>query len=90
VDPGTRIAVRPGNLGNGVLRGPSSWGADLSLSKNFRIRERANLQVRADMFNFLNHVNYSGPNGNITSATFGEINGTGGMRVIQLNGRFTW
>src|SRR5262245_31333233 len=49
VDPGTRIAVRPGNLGNGVLRGPASWGADLSLSKNFKIRERKTLQIRADM-----------------------------------------
>jgi len=63
---------------------------DFSLSKNFKVRERMNLQIRADMFNFLNHVNYSDPSSGLNSATFGEINGAGGMRVIQLNGRISW
>jgi outer membrane receptor protein involved in Fe transport len=90
VDPGTRIAVRSGNLGNGAVRGPGSWTTDLAVSKNFRVREQINLQLRADTFNALNHVNYSGPSTSITSATFGEISGAGGMRVVQLNGRLTW
>jgi hypothetical protein len=90
VDPNSRIAIRPGNLGNGAVRGPGSWGTDVSLSKNFRLRERVNLKIRADMSNALNHVNLSGPSTGITGATFGEINGAGGMRVIQLNGRLTW
>ena len=42
------------------------------------------------MFNALNHVNLSGPSTGINGATFGEINGAGGMRVVQLNGRLTW
>ena len=63
---------------------------DLALSKNFKVGERMNLQVRADMFNSLNHVNYGGPSSDVTSATFGEINGAGGMRVVQFNARFTW
>jgi len=90
VDPVTRIAIRPGNLGNGAVRGPGSWTTDVALSKNFRVRERMNLQIRADMFNALNHVNLSGPSTGINGATFGEINGAGGMRVVQFNGRFTW
>jgi hypothetical protein len=90
VDSRTRIAVRPGNLANGILRGPASVSVDFSLSKNFKVRERMNLQIRADMFNFLNHVNYSDPSSGLNSATFGEINGAGGMRVIQLNGRISW
>ena len=72
------------------MRGPGSWTADLNVSRNFRLHERVNLQVRADMFNALNHVNLSGPATGINSATFGEINGAGGMRVIQLNGRIRW
>ncbi len=72
------------------MRGPASVGVDFSLSKNFKIREHMNLQIRGDMFNVLNHVNYSDPGGGVNSATFGEINGAGGMRVIQLNGRITW
>lgn len=86
----TRIAVRPGNVGVGAIRGPATWGLDFSLAKNLRMTERVNLQIRADTFNFLNHVNYGGPNGNINSPTFGEINSAGGMRVIQLNARLTW
>ena len=84
LNPNTRIAVRAGNVANGYLRTPLTWNVDFSLSKNFKLRERMNLQVRADMFNSLNHVNYNGPNTDISSATFGEINGAGAMRVVQL------
>ncbi len=86
----SRIAVRAGNVANGFLRNPLTWNVDLALSKNFRVRENMNLQVRADMFNTLNHVNYGGPSTDVTSPTFGEINSAGGMRVVQLNARFTW
>ena len=90
VDPNSRIAIRPGNLGNGAVRGPGSWSGDLSLSKNFRFSERLNLQVRADMFNATNHVNLSDPSTGLNGATFGEISSAGSMRVIQLNGRLRW
>src|SRR6185295_8226317 len=86
----TRIAVRPGNAANGIVRVPSTWGVDMQVSKNFRVAEKMNLQIRADMFNFFNHVNYNGPNTDITSASFGEINGAGGMRVVQFNARFSF
>jgi len=86
----TRIAVRPGNLGVGAFRGPATWSTDFSLAKNFRLGEQVNLQLRTDMFNATNHVNYSGPNGNLSSATFGEISGVGGMRVMQLNAKLNW
>jgi len=90
VDPNTRIAIRPGNLGNGAVRGPGSWSGDLSLSKNFRLKERVNLQIRTDMFNATNHVNLSDPSTGLNGATFGEISGAGSMRVIQFNGRLRW
>jgi len=89
-DSRTRIAIRPGNVANGIMRGPANVSVDFSLSKNFKVRENKNLQIRADMFNLLNHVNYSDPGSGVNSATFGEINGAGGMRVIQLNARFTF
>jgi hypothetical protein len=90
VDPNTRIAIRPGNLGNGAVRGPGSWSTDLNVSRNFRLTERLNLQIRADMFNALNHVNLNDPSTGLNGATFGEINGAGSMRVVQLNGRIQW
>jgi hypothetical protein len=90
VDPNSRIAIRPGNLGNGAVRGPGSWSGDLSLSKNFRLKERVTLQVRTDMFNATNHVNLNDPSTGLNGATFGEISGAGSMRVIQFNGRLRW
>lgn len=90
LNPVSRIAARPGNVANGYLRNPLTWNVDLALSKNFKVRETMNLQVRADMFNTLNHVNYGSPNTDVTSASFGEINSAGGMRVVQFNARLTW
>jgi hypothetical protein len=89
-DSRTRIAVRPGTLGNAALRGPSSVSTDISLAKNFRLNETFRLQFRTDMFNATNHVNYSNPNANFSSANFGEISGAGGMRVMQLNAKLSW
>ncbi len=90
VDPRTRIAIRSGGAANGIMRNPATWGMDFALSKNVKVRERMNLQIRADMFNFLNHVNYGGPSTGIDGATFGEINGAGGMRLVQLNAKLSW
>ena len=87
LSPISKSAIRPGNLGQGSIRGPATWSMDASVSRNFKIGEKTNLQFRADMFNATNHVNYSGPTTSLNSATFGQISGTGSMRVIQLNGK---
>jgi hypothetical protein len=58
---------------------------DLTLAKNFKVREAVRLQYRVDMFNALNHLNLGGiASGNIDSADFGRINGAGGMRAMQM------
>jgi hypothetical protein len=90
VDPKSRIAIRPGTLGNASLRNPATWSVDISLAKNFKLREQMNLQFRTDMFNATNHVNYGSPGANLNSATFGEITSAGGMRVIQLNAKLSF
>jgi Carboxypeptidase regulatory-like domain/TonB dependent receptor len=82
------VAVRPGTAGKSLVRTPGAWGIDLSLAKNFRIKEGKTIQFRADMFNALNHVNLGGPNGSINSANFGRISGAGGMRAMQMGMRF--
>lgn len=78
------VAVRPGTAGKSLVRTPGAWGVDFSLAKNFKITEKMNLQFRADMFNALNHVNLSGPNGNWSNAQFGRISGAGGLRSMQM------
>lgn len=56
--PGTRHF---GNLGRDSLRGPSFKQWDLAIYKNTQITERVGLQLRADIFNVLNHPNFANP-----------------------------
>jgi hypothetical protein len=46
--------VNTGNLGWNSLVGPTFWDVDLSLSRQFRIREGQSIEVRADAFNLTN------------------------------------
>ena len=82
------VAVRPGSAGKSLVRAFGSWNVELSLAKNFRITEGSRLQLRAEMFNALNHVNLGGPNGSISSPQFGRITSAGGMRSMQVGMRF--
>jgi hypothetical protein len=45
---------------------------DLSLRRQFNLKERFNLLLRADLFNTFNHPNFGDPNPTLSSATFGE------------------
>ena len=51
-----------GNLGRDTLTGPGLGTWDLSFLKDTRLRERLNLQFRAELFNVLNRANFSAPN----------------------------
>jgi hypothetical protein len=88
--PVSRLPIRPGTAGTGLVRGPGFWSLDFSLGKNFKVKEGVRLQFRADMFNALNHVNYGGPDSNIDSPFFGQIRSAHGMRTMQLGARLTF
>ena len=57
-----------GNVGRNSLRGPGFFQWDLSGVKNFALTESMKLQFRADLFNILNHPNYSNPDGGICTS----------------------
>jgi hypothetical protein len=73
----------PGTESNNQLTGPPTRSLDLSIFKNFSIRESIKLQFRAEAYNFTNTANFSEPvtefvavdaNGNPTNAgSFGQI-----------------
>ena len=54
-----------GTVGRNTAWGPGFFNTDLSLQKNFPIRERASLQFRFDAFNAFNHINWGNPGSNI-------------------------
>jgi hypothetical protein len=69
-------AVRFGNMGRNVLRGPGVFNTDLSLFREFPIKERLHLEFRTDCFNMTNTPKFSNPNGNASSGTFMQVTST--------------
>jgi hypothetical protein len=49
---------------------------DMSLFKNFVIRERYTPQFRAEAFNLPNHANFGAPDAVLGTRTFGTVNST--------------
>ncbi len=80
-----------GNVGRDNFFGPHFFNTDLSVQKNFPIRESISLQLRADGFNAFNHINWGTPNGTIEqggSITQGPYpNGSANPRQMQFSGR---
>ncbi len=58
--------------------GPSSVAVNMGLSRIFRLRERHNLELRAEASNVLNSVNFGNPNTSVGTSTFGQITSTAG------------
>jgi len=74
-----------GNAGHNSLRAPGSFGIDLAVSREFRVREALSLHIRAESFNTLNHPNFGAPNANISSSSFGQITSAGAPRILQAS-----
>ncbi len=82
------FAVAPaytlGSASRFPLHGPGLENWDLSLQRNFMIREAVKLQFRGEFFNAFNHANFNNPNGTVTSPSFGAINSAQAGRVTEL------
>ncbi len=83
-----------GNSGRGLFYGPGLRNLDLSLAKRFyfpQLRERANLEFRAESFNTSNTPYFANPNTTIGTATVGRITAvTNQARQIQMAMKFHW
>jgi hypothetical protein len=78
------VATGPGNLGRNALYGPGFADVDLSVFKNFAIKERLHLQLRAELFNVFNRINLASGAGSVGSNgvvgdTIGDFNGAPGL-----------
>ncbi len=85
-----------GTLGRNVIIGPGFSNVDFALVKNTKITEHLRWQVRADVFDLLNHANFSQPGTNanfdtVGTATFNLLTQTrfpagdsGSSRQLQL------
>ncbi len=78
-----------GNAPRNRIYNPGQYQWDIALFKNVRVAGQKSFQLRAEVFNFLNHANWNGADSNPTSATFGRITSKdNSRRDIQLSLRF--
>ena len=66
------VGTLQGNLGRNALTGFGASQMDLSLRRQFRLKERLSLQARADLFNLFNHPNFGPPVNYLSSPLFGQ------------------
>jgi len=96
VDPGVFQVPAPFALGNapraiGSVRTPWSFTTNLSLRKQFQIREEMNFEFRVEAQNALNHPVFGTPDTNVGDDTFGTISYTTvGPRQVQLGFKFNF
>jgi hypothetical protein len=80
-----------GTLGNARRRffyGPGADNTDLAVAKSTLLAERTSLLLRVETFNLFNHAQFFGPaavNGNISGATFGQIQNSTPPRLLQIS-----
>ena len=81
-----------GNAGRNSFRGPDYFKVDLSLVKQFRVRETHTIALRIELYNLFNTTNFGLPAVNLSSpANFGRIDFTTGTpRTIQAALRYSF
>lgn len=78
-----------GNAGRNILYGPGRTNFDVSLFKDFPVREGMKFQFRSEAFNVMNHPQFGLPNASIGNRQAGIISSTvGNPRQLQLALRF--
>jgi len=81
---GTLYAGRFGTAGPFAFRGPMIATWDVTLSKNFSLAERANLEFRTECFNFPNHLSYTAVSTAVGTGNFGQVTGATDPRTFEF------
>ncbi|MBL8207273.1 MAG: carboxypeptidase regulatory-like domain-containing protein [Blastocatellia bacterium] len=83
----------PGQFGNfprNAMNSPSFFQMDFGVLKRTKLKERANIEFRAEFFNLFNNVNFGSGTLSFDSQRFGQITGTFASRFGQLALRVNW
>jgi hypothetical protein len=79
-----------GDVARNSMTGAGLVNLDATLGRNFRLAERANLQLRGEFFNLMNHPNYSLIGRVVNDPTFGIVQNQLSPRQIQLVLKFSF
>jgi hypothetical protein len=93
LNPAAFATPQPGTFGNlprNAVRGPQFWQLDLTFSKDLRFLNTQSVQLRLEMFNMTNRLNYENPAATLPNGTpgvpFNEAQaGTFGYMLGPLN-----
>ena len=89
--PGTAYATMFGNATRGSLRSPAFYDTDFSVFKDFKIKERSQLELRGEIFNLFNTPQFALPNNQVDTPTAGQITSTlHESRQIQISVNFSF
>jgi hypothetical protein len=79
-----------GNSGRNIILGPGLNNLDLNIQKGLRLSERAQITLRGEFFNALNHAMFDNPSSRVEGALFGVITSARPPRLIQVGARLTF
>jgi hypothetical protein len=93
--PGSAFELPPlyqyGNSGFDILRGPDLANTDVSLARDFALRESLHLRTRLEVFNLLNRTNFALPERILGVESSGVISHTATpSRQMQLIVKLDW
>jgi hypothetical protein len=94
-DPNSAFQIPPvyqyGNSGFDILRGPGLANTDLSLARDFAVRESLHLRTRVEVFDLLNRTNFALPDRILGTPSSGVIGHTATpSRQIQVMVKLDW
>lgn len=64
---------RQGNLARNSLREHGAWQTDLSMQRDFHLKDQWSLRVRSEFFNAFNHPNFGAPDANLGTYADGGL-----------------
>lgn len=81
-----------GDESRGAIDGPCSFSWNASLAKSFRYgpEQRHHVDIRWELQNVANHVNFSGVSTLLGSSTFGQVTSAGSMRTMDVMLRYNF
>jgi hypothetical protein len=79
-----------GTASRNPVRGPSYRDVDLAVIRLVRVRGERAVELRAEVFNLLNTVNFGAPAAMLGAANFGTITSALDPRVVQLAVKFSF
>lgn len=90
IHPVSKQTIRAGNATVGQFRLPGLKNVDVSVGKLFSVGGRRRLELRADILNAFNWINYVAVTRSLSASDFGKVTGVGAARVAQVQARFSF